>query len=92
MTDYIGGKVKKVIDGITFEMDVDYRGAENHDVYVDHETIRLASFNSSGLGKRGGRSSNTELKNKIWNRHITLMVVGRDDDNRVIAYISPVST
>jgi len=91
MTDYIGGKVNKVIDSITFEIDIDFRGETNQDVYVDKETVRLASFNRSGLGKRGGRSSITELRKKIWNRNITLIVVGRDEDDRVIAYISPVS-
>ncbi len=91
MTDYIGGKVTKVIDGITFEMAVDFRGDQNQDVFLDKEMVRLASFKQSGLGKSGGRSSITELRKKIWNRHITLIVVGRDDDDRVIAYISPAS-
>jgi len=92
MTDHICGKVTKVIDAITFEMNIDFREKGNHDVYLDEETIRLADPRSSALDRHGRKLSHSDLKRRIWNRQVMLQVIGRDDDDRVIAYVSRVST
>ena len=88
MTDYIVGKVGRVIDGSTFEMLVEDRHKDNTDVYLDNEIIRLADFNSRAIGKTGRKTSFEVLRKKLWNKHVSLTVIGRDDDSRVIAYVN----
>ncbi|MDP6155568.1 MAG: hypothetical protein QGH39_07800 [Candidatus Thermoplasmatota archaeon] len=88
MTDFIVGKVGRVIDGNTFEITVEERHKDNTDVYLDNEIIRLANFNSPALSKTGRKVSPQILRRKLWNKHVSLTVIGRDDDSRVIAYVN----
>ena len=87
MTDYIGGRVTKVIDGLTFEIEVDSRHKNNQDVYLITETVRLADFKLSALGSYGNNPGLLELRRRIWNKNISLQVVGRDEADRVIGYV-----
>ena len=63
MTDYIGGRVRRVIDISTFEMDITYKGKDNVDQYGYIETIKLASYPSSSLDREGTKLDSSELKN-----------------------------
>jgi len=91
MTDYIGGRVVKIIDGLTFEIEVDFRNKNNVDVYLVQETIRLADFKLSALGKYGDNPGVIELRRRIWNKNISLQVVGRDEADRVVAYVTRIN-
>ena len=91
MTDYIGGIVRRVIDKGTFEMNINYREKHNIEEYAVTETIKLANVYSSPLDGQGSKLDFSDLKRKLWNKFVTLRVVGRDEDNRVIAYISYLS-
>ena len=86
MTDYIGGRVVKIIDGLTFEIEVDVRDQNNIDVYLIKETIRLADFKLSALGHYSNNPGVIELRRRIWNKNISLQVVGRDEADRVVGY------
>jgi len=88
MTDFIAGKVGRIIDGNSFEILVKDRNKDNTDVYLDNEIIRLANFNSRALSKTGRKVNPATLRKKLWNKHVSLTVIGRDDDSRVIAYVN----
>ena len=88
MTDFIVGKVGRIIDGSTFELIVVDRSKENSNVYLAKEIIRLADFNSPALSKTGRKTSLGVLRRKLWNKQVSLTVIGRDDDSRVIAYVN----
>jgi len=91
MTDSIAGTVTRIIDGLTFEIAIDFRHEDNTDVYLDLEIIRLANFHLSALGHYGDNPGVLELRRKLWNRNISLRIIGRDEADRVVGYVTNIN-
>ena len=91
MTDYISGRVRRIVDMATFELDVHHKDRDNIDSYLEKETVKLVNINRSILDRAGSKQDFFKLRTKIWNKHVTLRVIGRDNDDRVLAYIAYIS-
>ncbi len=91
MTDYIAGKVRRIIDSRSFEVKVDFREKKNSDIYLDNEVVRLADYRMPILGRDRKKVDHRTLRHRVWNRYVVLRVIGRDDDDKVIAHISRVT-
>ncbi len=88
MTDYISGRVRRVVDMVTFELDVHHKDRDNIDSCLEKETVKLVNINRSILNRAGSKQDFSELRTKVWNKYVTLRVIGRDNDDRVLAYIA----
>ncbi len=91
MTDYIGGRVKRIIDRGTFELEIHYREKENLNTYGATEVVKLVDHRFSDLDREGRRLSRSELKHFLESKYVILRVIGRDGDDRILAYVSKVT-
>ncbi len=91
MTDLIAGTVTRIIDGLTFEISIDFRHEDNADTFLDLEIIRLANFHLSALGHYGDNPGALELRRKLWNRNVSLRIIGRDEADRVVGYVANIN-
>ena len=70
-------KVKRVIDGDTFQTHTKVRGSNY---------IRIAGKNAPEMNERGGKQSRDKLKRQIQGKVVTLQPVGRSY-SRVVAKV-----
>ncbi len=82
--DTIEGLVINVLDGDTFDLDVDRVGRSNGYEYNDVERVRLAGVNAPELAEPGGRAAHTRLRTAIQGRRVRVDVRARDRYGRIV--------
>ena len=72
-------KVKRVIDGDTFELYTNLQGSK---------IVRIANFNAPEEGERGGKAATKKLKDLIEFKTVTLKIRARGSYGRIVADVS----
>jgi len=88
--DWIEGTVRKVIDGNTFEMDVEVVGKGNDFPYNPKERIRIDK-SAPPLGTPAGDAALRQLEAHIGGKRVKCYVKSRDDDNALRCDVMVVS-
>ena len=88
MVDIIQGRVTKVIDGDTFDMNITGVGANNSETYNATERIRLADMNAPELRTTTGQKAKQNLKAKIGGKIVKCNVQSRDSYGRLVCKVS----
>lgn len=88
MSDVIWGKVTRVVDGDTFDVNVTHYHKANAYQYNDAERIRLAGGNAPELGSLAGAFAKTQLENKISGQTVQLVIQSRDTYHRLVCDVT----
>lgn len=88
MVDFIKGPVTNVIDGDTFEMDVERVGTNNQYDYNYHERIRIAKIDAPELSSSSGYRAKRDLERAIQRAYVKCYIQDRDSYGRLIANVS----
>ena len=88
MVDTIQGRVTKVIDGDTFDMNITGVGANNSETYNSTERIRLADMNDPELKTIAGQKAKQNLKAKIDRKMVKCKVQSRDSYGRLVCKVT----
>ncbi len=88
MLDQIGGKVTRIIDGDTFDMQVSHINRKNRYNYNNNERIRIASFDAKELGSAGGLQARRTLALKLSGKSVLCSVKSRDVFGRIVADVT----
>ena len=87
--DMAWGYAQRVIDGDTFDFDVDSVSRENQHDYGDVERVRVRGIDAAELDEPGGRAAAARLRRRIAGRRIGVRVHARDRYGRLIGEIEP---
>lgn len=87
MKDIIEGVVVNVVDGDTFDLDIDRIGTQNRYQYSDIERIRVAGIDAPELGTNAGRAAHARLRSQIQGQRVRVEVHARDVWRRVVGSI-----
>lgn len=88
MSDIIWGKVTRVIDGDTFDVNVTHYQKSNTYQYNNNERIRVAGSNAPELGSVAGAIAKTQLASKISGCNVQLVVHSRDTYQRLVCDVT----
>lgn len=69
-------KVKRVIDGDTFELHRPLQGTKR---------VRIANMNAPEVGRPGSKIATDKLRRKIEGKHVTIKPVAKDKYGRIVA-------
>lgn len=86
--DRVTGYVLRVIDGDTFELDVDGVSRRNQYLYNDVERVRLYGIDAPELNTNGGPAAKARLASEIQGRRVTVTVRARDCYRRLVGDVS----
>ena len=84
MADWIEGTVTAVVDGDTFDLNVEWVGRDNARKYDNTERIRISSVNAPEVGSPGASSATARLRNRIGGRFVHCTVRTRDTFGRLV--------
>ena len=82
--DMICGKVVRVIDGDTYEIEIKTQNRGNIFRYNKRERIRMENRLAPELDQWGGKKAKNELEKKIKGKNICIKVKARDKFGRLI--------
>lgn len=82
--DIVRGYVTNVLDGDTFEIDIDWRAPSNDHPYQDIERVRLADVNAPELHQPGGEAAHARLRRQIQGQRVQVKIRARDRYGRVL--------
>lgn len=85
--DRIAGTVIRVIDGDTFELDVDEVGVRNGYAYNDVERVRLVGVDAPEIDTAAGRAAHARLRAVLQGRRALVEVHARDRYGRVVGAV-----
>lgn len=88
MLDQIRGKVSRIIDGDTFDINVSHFNTNNRYKYNSNERIRIAGFNSKELGSAGGLQDRRMLALKLHGKSVRCSIRSRDVFGRLVADVT----
>lgn len=88
--DILGGQVINVLDGDTFDLDVDEVGEDNDYDYSDVERIRLRGVNAPELDEPGGRAALARLRAEIAGQRVRVGIHARDRFGRLVSDVKKV--
>jgi endonuclease YncB( thermonuclease family) len=88
MADTIIVTVTSVVDGDTFNADVDAQEAGNREKYRPVERIRIANIDAAELPSRQGRTDKEKLDQAIRGKRLRCSVQSRDAYGRLVCRIS----
>ena len=87
--DRVFGYVLRVVDGDTFELDVDSVSRGNQYNYNDVEKVRIRGIDAPELNSNAGRAAKVRLQNKIQGRRVEGDVSARDIYGRLVGDVTP---
>ncbi len=87
--DRVFGYVLRVVDGDTFELDVDSVSRGNQYNYNDVEKVRIRGIDAPELNSNAGRAAKVRLQNKIQGRRVEVDVSARDIYGRLVGDVTP---
>jgi len=88
MADKISGVVTNVIDGDTFDINVNWQSPYNKIRYNQSERIRINNTNAPELNEPGGPRDKDKLKRRIEGKQVNLTIYSRDTYSRLICDVS----
>ena len=88
MYDQIRGKVSRIIDGDTFDLNVTHFSRKNRYNYDNYERIRIASFDARELGSAGGLKDRITLALKLNSKFVLCSIKSRDVFGRLVADVT----
>lgn len=88
MSDVVWGKVTRVVDGDTFDVNVTHYHRANAYPYNDNERIRIAGGNAPEMGSISGILAKTQLENKVSGQNVQLVIHIRDTYHRLVCDVS----
>jgi hypothetical protein len=91
MTDTIRGRVLKVIDGGSFDIEVRYVGVNNLRAYRRMERVQLANIDVSNLDALAWLSRRSALAARLSGREVRCFVQDRDALQQVVATVAIVN-
>jgi len=83
--DQAWGYVTTVLDGDTFDFDVDSVSGDNQFEYKDIERVRVRGVDAPELGRRGSRTATARLRALVGGQRIGIRIHARDTYGRLIA-------
>ncbi len=86
--DRIYGRVRRVVDGDTLDVDVTRRSRENRHDYGEIERIRVAGRNAPERGSVGSELAQQRLARHVAGRSVRIDVRARDRYNRLIGDVT----
>lgn len=92
MTDTIRGRVVKVVDGASFDIEVRYVGVNNLRNYRRMERVQLANIDVSALDPMAWLSRRSALAARLSGREVRCFVHERDTREQVVATVALVNT
>ena len=92
MTDTIRGRVVKVLDGGSFELEVRYVGINNQYSYRRTERVQLANIDVSALDPLSWLSRRSALASRLSGREVRCFIHDRDAQEKVVATVAIVNT
>jgi len=88
MSDVILGKVTRVVDGDTFDVNVTHYHKANTYQYNDAERIRIADANAPEMGSISGILAKSRLEKEIDGRVVKLVIQSRDTFHRLVCNVN----
>ena len=92
MTDTIRGRVVKVVDGGSFDIEVRYVGINNRGNYRRMERVQLANIDVSTLDPMTWLSRRSALAARLSGREVRCFIHDRDTHEQVIATVAIVNS
>jgi hypothetical protein len=92
MTDTIRGRVIKIVDGGSFDIEVRYVGINNLRNYRRMERVQLANIDVSELDPMAWLSRRSALAARLSGREVRCFVHERDTREQVVATVAIVNT
>lgn len=86
--DRVFGYALRVIDGDTFELDIDSVSRGNQYNYNDVEKVRIRGIDAPELNTNAGRAAKARLQTKIQGRRVEVNVSARDVYGRLIGDVA----
>lgn len=86
--DRVFGYALRVIDGDTFELDVDSVSQGNRYNYNDVEKVRIRGIDAPELNTSAGRAAKARLQTKIQGQRVEVDVSARDVYGRLIGDVA----
>lgn len=87
--DRVFGYVLRVVDGDTFELDVDSVSRGNQYNYNDVEKVRIRGIDAPELNSNAGRAAKVRLQNELQGRRVEVDVSARDVYGRLVGDVTP---
>lgn len=87
--DRVFGYVLRVVDGDTFELDVDSVSRGNQYNYNDIEKVRIRGIDAPELNSSAGRAAKVRLQNELQGRRVEVDVSARDVYGRLVGDVTP---
>lgn len=87
--DRVFGYVLRVVDGDTFELDVDSVSRGNQYNYNDIEKVRIRGIDAPELNSNAGRAAKVRLQNELQGRRVEVDVSARDVYGRLVGDVTP---
>jgi endonuclease YncB( thermonuclease family) len=87
MADVLRGRVTRVIDGDTFDIDSVTAIAPSCKKYNSAERIRIADIDAAELNTSAGKRSKQALEQTLNGKYVTCTVRSRDRYGRVVASV-----
>jgi endonuclease YncB( thermonuclease family) len=86
--DRVFGYALRVIDGDTFELNIDSVSRGNEYEYADVEKVRIRGIDAPELNTDRGRAAKVRLQNEIQGQRVEVDVSARDRYGRLIGDIA----
>ena len=85
--DIIQGRVFRVIDGDTFDIDVTNIGKKNKFNYHAEERIRFSSIDDPEINSRQGQLDKLSLEELLLDKIVEISIEARDTYNRIVGEV-----
>lgn len=86
--DRVFGYVQRVVDGDTFELDVDSVSQGNQYNYNDVEKVRIRGIDAPELNSNAGRAAKARLQHEIQGQRVEVDVAARDIYGRLVGDVT----
>jgi|SRR3990172_3568555 len=92
MPDTIRGRVLKIVDGGSFDVEVHYVGINNRRKYRPIERVRLANVDVPTLDTQAGLFRRSTLAARLTGKEVRCFVHDRDVHEQIVATVTIVNT
>ena len=86
--DRVYGRVRRVLDGDTLDVEITRRSSGNRYDYAPVERVRLVGIDAPERGSRGSRAARQQLANRVAGRGMRIDVHARDRYGRLIGKVT----
>lgn len=82
--DWIEGPVTQIVDGDTFDMQVEWVGESNSSQYNNEERIRVRGVDAPEVGTAGAAAATEALRKRFGGQYVHCDVHTRDTYSRLV--------